>query len=101
MSPKAKFHKLKPKPTKKQLKEVYEAIKKYCNATDSCLITNDYIEAQYELGLQFNELFFDAIKTLDNEFKIEYRVNKLGQIELLVMFQSLARFCLPIWYRNK
>ena len=83
MSPKAKF---KPKLTKKYLKEVYEAIKKYCNATDSRLVTDDYIEAQYELGLQFDELFFDAIKTLDKEFKIEHRVNKLGQIELLVMF---------------
>ena len=86
MSPKAKFYKFKPKLTKKYLKEVYEAIKTYCNDTDSRLITNDYIEAQYELGLQFNELFFDAIKTLDKEFKIEHRVNKLGQIELLVMF---------------
>ena len=76
----------KPRLTKKYTKEVYEAIKKYCNATDSRLVTNDYIEAQYELGLQFNELFFEAIKTLDKEFKIEYRVNKLGQIELLVMF---------------
>ena len=63
MSPKAKYKK---KLTKKYTKEVYEA--------------------QYELGLQFNELFFEAIKTLDKEFKIEYRVNKLGQIELLVMF---------------
>ena len=86
MSPKAKFHKFKPKLTKKYLKEVYEAIKKYCNATDSRLITNDYIEAQYELGLQFNELFFDAIKTLDKEFKIEHSVNKLCQFKLLVMF---------------
>ena len=86
MSPKAKFHKFKPKLTKKYLKEVYEAIKKYCNDTDSRLLTNDYIEAQYELGLQFNELFFETIKTLDKEFKIEYRVHKLGQIELLVMF---------------
>ena len=86
MSPKAKFHKFRPKLTKKYLKEVYEAIKTYCSATDSRLVANDYIEAQYELGLQFNELFFDAIKTLDKEFKIEYRVNKLGQIELLVMF---------------
>ena len=86
MSQRAKFHKFKPKLTKKYLKEVYEAIKKYCNDTDSRLVTNDYIEAQYELGLQFKELFFDAIKTLDKEFKIEYRVNKLGQIELLVMF---------------
>ena len=76
----------KPRLTKKYTKEVYEAIKEYCNATDSRLVTNDYIEAQYELGLQFNELFFDAIKALDKEFKIEYRVNKLGQIELLVMF---------------
>ena len=86
MSPKAKFHKFKPKLTKKYLKEDYKDIKKYCNDTDSHLVTNDYIEAQYELGLQFNELFFEAIKTLDKEFKIEYRVNKLGQIELLVMF---------------
>ena len=86
MSPRAKFHKFKPKLTKKYLKEVYEAIKKYCNATDSRLVTDDYIEAQYELGLQFNELFFDAIKTLDKEFKIEYRVNSTGKIELLVMF---------------
>ena len=86
MSPKAKFHKFKPKLTKKYLKEVYGAIEKYCNATDSRLVANDYIEAQYELGLQFNELFFDAIKTLDKEFKIEHRMNKLGQIELLVMF---------------
>lgn len=86
MSPKAKFHKFKPKLTKKYLKEVYEAIKKYCNTTDSRLVTNDYIEAQYELGLQFNELFFEAIKTLDKEFKIEYRVNSTGKIELLVMF---------------
>ena len=76
----------KPRLTKKYTKEVYEAIKAYCNATDSRLVTNDYIEAQYELGLQFNELFFEAIKTLDKEFKIEHRVNKLGQIELLVMF---------------
>lgn len=83
MSPKAKFPK---RLTKKYLKEVYEAIKKYCNATDSRLVTNDYIEAQYELGLQFNELFFEAIKTLDKEFKIEYRVNSTGKIELLVMF---------------
>lgn len=75
-----------PRLTKKYLKEVYEAIKKYCNTTDSRLVTNDYIEAQYELGLQFNELFFEAIKTLDKEFKIEYRVNNTGKIELLVMF---------------
>lgn len=94
MSPRAKSNKrepvgrtrFRPRLTKKYTKEVYEAIKKYCKATDSCLVTNDYIEAQYELGLQFNELFFEAIKTLDKEFKIEYRVNKLGQIELLVMF---------------
>ena len=83
MSPKVKYKK---KLTKKYMKEVYEAIKKYCNATDSRLVTNDYIEAQYELGLQFSELFFEAIKTLDKEFKIEHRVNKLGQIELLVIF---------------
>ena len=76
----------KPRLTKKYAEEVYEAIKTYCNATDSRLVINDYIEAQYELGLQFNELFFEAIKTLDKEFKIEHRVNKLGQIELLVMF---------------
>ena len=83
MSPRVKFPK---RLTKKYLKEVYEAIKKYCNATDSRLVTNDYIEAQYELGLQFSDFFFEAIKTLDKEFKIEYRVNKLGQIKLLVMF---------------
>ena len=83
MSPKVRYKK---KITKKYIKEVYEAIKKYCNATDSRLVTNDYIEAQYELGLQFSDFFFEAIKTLDKEFKIEYRVNKLGQIELLVMF---------------
>ena len=83
MSPRVRY---KQKLTKKYTNEVYEAIKKYCNTTDSRLATNDYIQAQYELGLQFNELFFDAIKTLDKEFKIEYRVNKLGQIELLVMF---------------
>ena len=83
MSPRVKYKK---KLTKKYTKEVYEAIKKYCNTTDSRLVANDYIEAQYELGLQFDELFFDAIKTLDKEFKIEHRVNKLGQIELLVMF---------------
>ena len=67
MSPKAKHKK---KLTKKYTKEVYEAIIKYCNATESCLVTNDYIEDQYVLGLQFNELFFEAIKTLDKEFKI-------------------------------
>ena len=83
MSPRVKYKK---KLTKKYTKEVYEAIKKYCDATDSRLVANDYIEAQYELGLQFNGLFFDAIKTLDKEFKIEHRVNKLGQIESLVMF---------------
>ena len=76
----------KPRLTKKYTKEVYDAIKTYCNTTDSRLVTNDYIEAQYELGLQFNELFFEAIKTLDEEFKIEYRVNSTGKIELLVMF---------------
>ena len=79
MSQKAKYKK---KLTKKYTKEVYEAIKTYCNATDSRLVTNDYIEAQYELGLQFDELFFDAIKILDKESKIEHRVNHLGQIEL-------------------
>ena len=83
MSPKVKYKK---KLTKKYTKEVYEAIETYCNATDSRLVINDYIEAQYVLGLEFDELFFDAIKTLDKEFKIEHRVNKLGQIELLVMF---------------
>ena len=83
MSPRAKYKK---KLTKKYAKEVYEAIKIYWNATDRRLVIDDYIEAQYELGLQFNELFFEAIKTLDKEFKIEHRVNKLGQIELLVMF---------------
>ena len=83
MSPRVKYKK---KLTKKYTKEVYEAIKTYCNAMDSRLVTNDYIEAQYELGLQFNELFFEAIKILDKEFKIEYRVNSTGKIELLVMF---------------
>lgn len=83
MSPRARYPK---RITKKYIKEVYEAIKKYCNATDSCLVTNDYIEAQYELGLQFSEFFFEAIKTLDKEFKIEYRVNSTGKIELLVIF---------------